>query len=51
MQYRKFGNTDLEVSEICFGHMHFSAKELAGLLIKGTLSRRYPSPSADGREW
>lgn len=27
MQYRKFGNTDLEVSEICFGPMRFSAKE------------------------
>jgi aryl-alcohol dehydrogenase-like predicted oxidoreductase len=26
MQYRKFGNTDLEVSEICFGPMRFSAK-------------------------
>ncbi len=27
MKYRKFGNTDLEVSEICFGPMRFSAKE------------------------
>lgn len=27
MAYRKFGNTDLEVSEICFGPMRFSAKE------------------------
>lgn len=27
MNYRKFGNTDLEVSEICFGPMRFSAKE------------------------
>ena len=27
MRYRKFGNTDLEVSEICFGPMRFSAKE------------------------
>ncbi len=27
MHYRKFGNTDLEVSEICFGPMRFSAKE------------------------
>lgn len=26
MHYRKFGNTDLEVSEICFGPMRFSAK-------------------------
>ena len=26
MRYRKFGNTDLEVSEICFGPMRFSAK-------------------------
>ena len=26
MNYRKFGNTDLEVSEICFGPMRFSAK-------------------------
>ena len=26
MQYRKFGDTDLEVSEICFGPMRFSAK-------------------------
>jgi aryl-alcohol dehydrogenase-like predicted oxidoreductase len=26
MQYRKFGNTDLVVSEICFGPMRFSAK-------------------------
>ena len=27
MQYRKFGSTDLEVSEICYGPMRFSAKE------------------------
>lgn len=27
MNYRKFGNTDLEVTEICFGPMRFSAKE------------------------
>ncbi len=27
MRYRKFGDTDLEVSEICFGPMRFSAKE------------------------
>ncbi len=27
MQYRRFGNTDLEVSEICFGPMRFSARE------------------------
>lgn len=27
MHYRRFGNTDLEVSEICFGPMRFSAKE------------------------
>ncbi|MFP6647069.1 MAG: aldo/keto reductase [Candidatus Latescibacterota bacterium] len=27
MASRKFGNTDLEVSEICFGPMRFSAKE------------------------
>ncbi len=27
MFYRKFGDTDLEVSEICFGPMRFSAKE------------------------
>ena len=27
MQYRTFGNTDLEVSEICFGPMRFAAKE------------------------
>jgi aryl-alcohol dehydrogenase-like predicted oxidoreductase len=27
MQYRKFGHTDLKVSEICFGPMRFSAKE------------------------
>ena len=27
MHYRKFGNTELEVSEICFGPMRFSAKE------------------------
>ena len=27
MNYRKFGNTDLEVSEICFGPMRFAAKE------------------------
>ena len=27
MNYRKFGNTDLVVSEICFGPMRFSAKE------------------------
>jgi aryl-alcohol dehydrogenase-like predicted oxidoreductase len=27
MDYRNFGNTDLEVSEICFGPMRFSAKE------------------------
>jgi aryl-alcohol dehydrogenase-like predicted oxidoreductase len=27
MAYRKFGNTDLEVSEICFGPMRFSAKD------------------------
>ncbi len=26
MDYRTFGNTDLEVSEICFGPMRFSAK-------------------------
>ncbi len=26
MHYRRFGNTDLEVSEICFGPMRFSAK-------------------------
>ena len=26
MQYRKFGDTDLEVSEICFGPMRFSAR-------------------------
>jgi aryl-alcohol dehydrogenase-like predicted oxidoreductase len=26
MQYRNFGNTDLNVSEICFGPMRFSAK-------------------------
>ena len=26
MRFRKFGNTDLEVSEICFGPMRFSAK-------------------------
>lgn len=26
MAYRKFGDTDLEVSEICFGPMRFSAK-------------------------
>ena len=29
MNYRKFGNTDLEVSEICFGPMRFAAKEAA----------------------
>jgi aryl-alcohol dehydrogenase-like predicted oxidoreductase len=27
MKYRQFGNTDLHVSEICFGPMRFSAKE------------------------
>ena len=27
MQYRRFGNTDLEVSEICFGPMRFTARE------------------------
>lgn len=27
MRYRKFGDTDFEVSEICFGPMRFSAKE------------------------
>lgn len=27
MQYRKFGNTDLEVSEICFGPMRFAGRE------------------------
>ena len=27
MRYRKFGDSDLEVSEICFGPMRFSAKE------------------------
>jgi aryl-alcohol dehydrogenase-like predicted oxidoreductase len=27
MGYRNFGNTDLEVSEICFGPMRFAAKE------------------------
>ena len=27
MHYRKFGDTDLEVSEICFGPMRFAAKE------------------------
>lgn len=27
MNYRKFGSTDLEVSEICFGPMRFSAQE------------------------
>ena len=27
MHYRKFGNTDLEVSEICFGPMRFAATE------------------------
>ena len=27
MNYRKFGSTDLEVSEICFGPMRFAAKE------------------------
>lgn len=27
MNYRKFGDTDLQVSEICFGPMRFSAKE------------------------
>jgi aryl-alcohol dehydrogenase-like predicted oxidoreductase len=27
MNYRTFGNTDLEVSEICFGPMRFSARE------------------------
>ncbi len=27
MQYRTFGNTDLNVSEICFGPMRFAAKE------------------------
>ena len=27
MNYRQFGNTDLQVSEICFGPMRFSAKE------------------------
>ncbi|MCC6458495.1 MAG: aldo/keto reductase [Caldilineaceae bacterium] len=27
MNYRQFGNTDLTVSEICFGPMRFSAKE------------------------
>jgi len=26
VEYRRFGNTDLEVSEICFGPMRFSAK-------------------------
>ena len=29
MRYRRFGNTDLEVSEICFGPMRFAAKEPA----------------------
>ena len=27
MNYRRFGDTDLEVSEICFGPMRFAAKE------------------------
>ena len=27
MNYRRFGNTDLEVSEICFGPMRFAAKD------------------------
>ena len=27
MHYRKFGDTDLEVSEICFGSMSFAARE------------------------
>ena len=27
MQYRRFGDTDLEVSEICFGPMRFAARE------------------------
>lgn len=27
MQYRRFGNTDLEVSEICFGPMRFASQE------------------------
>ena len=27
MRYRKFGSSDLEVSEICFGPMRFTAKE------------------------
>ena len=36
MEYRKFGNTDLEVSEICFGPMRFSAKAPSEDLISKT---------------
>ena len=36
MEYRKFSNTDLEVSEICFGPMRFSAKAPSEDLISKT---------------
>ena len=39
MEYRKFGNTDLEVSEICFGPMRFSAKAPSEDLISKTGQR------------
>lgn len=39
MQYRKFGNTDLEVSEICFGPMRFSAKAPSADVISQTGQR------------
>lgn len=39
MQYRKFGNTDLEVSEICFGPMRFSGKVPSEDLISKTGQR------------
>ena len=43
MRYRKFGDSDLEVSEICFGPMQFAAKEPAkddtSLAGQRTLSR------------
>ena len=39
MRYRKFGNTDLNVSEICFGPMRFSAKEPSEDVISQTGQR------------